>query len=157
MIGPDDALTIVVWRHPDVSGDVLVRPDGKISLPLVGDVQAAGLTPDRLRQTLVEAWKPFVSDPNVIVQVRQISSRKVFIVGYVVRPGAYPLNDSMTVLQLIATAGGLADVARKDAIVIARRVDGKHVNIAFDYAAFVGGQQLEQNILLQPGDTVVVP
>jgi polysaccharide export outer membrane protein len=156
VISPDDALTIVVWREPAMSGDVLVRPDGKISLPLVGDVQAAGLTPDRLRQTLVEAWKPFVQDPNVTVQVRQISSRKVFIVGHVVTPGVYPLNDSMTVLQLIATAGGLADGARQDAMVIARRVDGKNVNIAFDYAAFVGGQQLEQNPLLLPGDTVVV-
>jgi polysaccharide export outer membrane protein len=157
VIGHDDALTIAVWRQPELSVDVLVRPDGKISLPLVGDVQAAGLTSDRLRQTLVEAYKRFVQDPGVTVIVRQISSRKVYIVGSVVRPGVYQLADSMTVLHLIATAGGLADSARKDAIVIVRRVDGKNVSIPFDYAAFVAGDQLDQNILLRPGDTVVVP
>jgi polysaccharide export outer membrane protein len=156
VIGPDDVLLIMLWQLKEASGEVVVRPDGKISLPLVGDIPAAGLTPDRLRQRLIEAFSRLVQNPDVTVQVRQINSRKVFIVGEVVKPGAYQLSGSMTVLQLIATAGGLTNFAKRDAIVISRRVDGKNVNISFDYAAFVSGQQLEQNVLLVPGDTVVV-
>ena len=156
VIGPDDVLTIVAWQQKDLSAEVVVRPDGKISLPLIGDVQAAGLTPDQLRRSLNEGFKAFLSDPAVSVQVRQINSRRVFIVGQVTRPGVYQLTDSMTVLQLIATAGGLTEFTRGDAIVIARRVDGKNVNIPFDYAGFVSAPQPQQNILLLPGDTVVV-
>jgi polysaccharide export outer membrane protein len=156
VIGREDVLTILVWRQETLSRDVVVRPDGKISLPLVGDIQASGLTPERLRLLLVERFGLYVTNPEVTVIVRAISSRRVFITGAVAKAGAYPLSDSMTVMQLIATAGGLTDFARKDAIAIVRRVDGKNVSISFDYAAFASGQQLEQNILLLPGDTVVV-
>lgn len=156
VIGSGDVLTVTVWRQDDLGRDVLVRPDGKISFPLVNDIQAAGLTPEQLRQGLVETLRIFLQDPRVTVQVKSINGHRVFIVGAVARPGAYQLSDAMTVVQLIAVAGGLTDFARKDAIAIVRRVDGKSVSLSFDYAAFVSGQQLEQNILLLPGDTVVV-
>ena len=155
VIGTADALTITVWRQPELGANVIVRPDGKISLPLVNDVQAVGLTPERLSQRLVEALGAFVQSPQVTVQVREINSRRVFITGAVNKPGAYLLSDSMTVMQLIATAGGVTVFADRDAILIARRVDGKGVSLSFDYAAFVSGQ-LDQDIPLLPGDTVVV-
>jgi polysaccharide export outer membrane protein len=156
VIGPDDVLAITVWQQRDLTTEALVRPDGKISFPLIGDIQAAGLTPERLRQRLIEALGTFVQSPQVSVQVRQINSRRAFITGAVVKPGGYQLSESMTVVQLIAMAGGLTVFAKADAIAIVRRVDGKNVSIPFDYAAFVSGQQLEQNIPLLPGDTVVV-
>jgi polysaccharide export outer membrane protein len=156
VIGPDDVLTITVWGQNDLAADVLVRPDGKISLPLVGDIQAAGVTPEQLRQRLIEALARFVQSPAVAVQVKAINSRRVFIVGAVAKPGVYQLSDSLTVVQLIAMAGGLTDFADRNAILITRRMDGKNVSLSFDYAAFVRGQQLEQNIPLLPGDIVVV-
>ena len=157
MIGPDDVLRFSVWGNPDLSDEVLVRPDGKISLPLIGDVQAAGLTPEQLRQTVTTGLERLVTNPAVTIQVTATNSRQVYAVGQVARPGVYQLTGSMTVLQLLAAAGGLTDFARKNAVVITRHVDGKSINIRFDYAAFVRGEQLEQNILLMPGDVVVVP
>ena len=109
VIGPDDVLTVIVWREKEMSGEAVVRPDGKISLPLINDIQAMGLTPDQLRATVTDAAKRFVEEPTVTVVVKQINSRKVFITGQVGKPGAYPLNGSTTVLQLIAMAGGVAE------------------------------------------------
>jgi polysaccharide export outer membrane protein len=140
----------------NASGDVVVRPDGRISLPLIGDIQAAGLTPTALQQAVTAALSRYWTNPLVTVQVKEVKSRNVFVIGQVVRPGAYPLRGPMTVLQLLATAGGLTDFARKDAVAIVRQVDGMTVSIPFDYAGVVSGQQLEQNIALAPGDTVVV-
>ena len=156
VIGPDDVLVVLFWRDKDSSGEHVVRPEGKISLPLIGEVQAAGLTPEQLRRAVTAQRGLGETDPSVTVQVKEANSRKVFVVGQVAKPGMYPLSHSMTVLQLLATAGGLSDFARKDAVVITRRVNGTSINIPFDYGALISGQQMEQNILLQPGDTVVV-
>ena len=156
VIGHDDLLRILMQGDRDASGDVVVRPDGRISLPLIGDIQAAGLTPTALQQAVTAALARYWTDPSVTVQVKEVKSRNVFVIGQVVRPGAYPLRGSMTVLQLLATAGGLTDFARKDAVAIVRQVDGGTVSIPFNYAGVVSGQQLEQNIVLAPGDTVVV-
>jgi polysaccharide export outer membrane protein len=119
-------------------------------------MQAAGLTPERLRQTVTTGLEKFVSNPAVTIQVTAVNSRQVYVMGQVARPGVYQLTSSMTVLQLLAAAGGMTDFARKSGVVIARQVDGKSINIPFDYAAVLRGEQLEQNILLMPGDLVVV-
>ena len=156
VIGSGDVLAIAVWRYPDVSTEVVVRPDGKISVPLVNEIQAAGLTPERLRQTITAALGLYLENPSVTVQVKAVNSRQVFVVGQVAKPGAYPLNQSMTVIQLLAAAGGLTNFAKSNAVVIVREVGGSSVTIPFDYAAFVSGQQLNQNIALMPGDTVIV-
>jgi polysaccharide export outer membrane protein len=164
VIGPDDVLQVLYWRDKDLSAEVIVRPDGKISLPLVNDVQAAGLTPDQLRDKVTEQAKRYVEDPNVTVVVKQINSRKVYITGQVAKPGAYPLNDRMTVLQLIAMAGGLTEFAKAKNIVIMRaesggvvRPAGQPVTFAFNYREVMERKNLKQNIELKPGDTVIVP
>jgi len=158
VIGADDVLTIVYWREKDMSGDVTVRPDGKISLPLLNDVQAAGLTPQQLRDKLVEASTQFLEDPSVTVVVKVINSRKVYITGEVAKPGPYPLTVPTTVLQLISLAGGLGEYANSKKIVIIRTdVKGKAVSLPFNYQEARSGKNLEQNIELQPGDTIVVP
>jgi polysaccharide export outer membrane protein len=157
VIGPSDQLSIVFWREKDLSADVLVRPDGKISLPLLNDVQAGGLTPDQLREKVTEAALRFVEDPNATVVVREINSRKVFITGEVAKPGEYALTGPTTVLQLIATAGGVNEYADKEKIVILRTEDGRETALKFNYQQVVRQQKPQQNIMLRPGDTVVVP
>jgi polysaccharide export outer membrane protein len=157
VIGPEDVLSVVYWFEKDLSADVSVRPDGKISMPLLNDIQAAGLTPSQLRQHLFEASKRFVQDPNVSVVVKQINSRKAFITGEVNRPGPYPLISPTTVLQLIATAGGLKDYARSKNIVIVRNENGQTTTLPFNYKEVVSSKNLRQNIELKPGDTVIVP
>jgi polysaccharide export outer membrane protein len=157
VIGPDDVLSIVYWRDKDMTGDVTVRPDGKISLPLLHDIQAAGLTPDQLRGRLTEESRRYIEDPNVTVVVHQIHSRKVFITGEVGKPGTYPLTESTTVLQLIALAGGLRDYANGKRIVIVRTENGRPVSYPFNYKEVVSRKNLRQNIELKPGDTVIVP
>lgn len=157
LIGPDDVLIVVFWREKDMSGEVAVRPDGHISLPLVNDVQAAGLTPEQLRVNLAEAASKYIEDPNVTVVVKAINSRKVFITGQVAKPGPYPLAGPMTVLQLITTAGGLQEYAKPDDIAILRTVNGKPTRIRFNYKDVMRGKNLAQNIELKPGDQIVVP
>ncbi len=157
VIGPEDVLAVLFWREKDLSVEVSVRPDGKITLPLVNDLQAAGLTPDQLRETVQKAASQFVEDPNVTIVVKQINSRKVFVTGQVAKPGTYPLFADTSVLQMIATAGGLADFAKGDRIVIMRTRGGKTETLKFNYKDVVRGKKLEQNILLLPGDTIVVP
>jgi polysaccharide biosynthesis/export protein len=158
VIGPDDLLSVVFWRDQQLSGDVLVRPDGKISLPLLDDVQAAGLTPKQLRDRLVGEARRFVSEPVATVVVRQVNSRKVYITGFVARPGQYALTPSMTALQLIATAGGLQDFAKSKEIRIVRSENGKSANIRFDYDEITKNpEKAAQNIELKPGDTIIVP
>jgi len=134
-----------------------VRPDGKITTPLLNDIQAAGLTPDELRVRLNEEASHYIEDPNATVVVKQINSRKVFITGEVEKAGAYTLTGPMTVLQLVANAGGFKEYARRDRIVIMRTEAGQQVQLAFDYNAVVRGKKLQQNVELKPGDTVVVP
>jgi polysaccharide export outer membrane protein len=155
LIGPDDVLSIVFWRDKDMTAQVTVRPDGNISLPLLNDVRAAGLTPAELRARLIAESKRYFDNPNVTVIVNQINSRKVFITGQIVKPGAYTLTAPTTVLQLISLAGGLKDFADSRRITIVRR-DGAHsVSLAFNYKDI--GRNLHQNIDLRPGDTVIVP
>lgn len=155
VIGPDDVLSIVFWRDKDMSTQVTVRPDGKISLPLLDEVQAAGLTPAALRAHLAAESKRFFENPNVTVVVNQINSRKVFITGQVAKPGPYALTAPTTVLQLISLAGGLKDFADSKNIMIVRREGGQTVNYPFNYKEIK--KNLRQNIELKPGDTVVVP
>jgi polysaccharide export outer membrane protein len=157
VIGVDDHLAISFWREKDLSADVVVRPDGRITLPLLNEIHAAGLTPDQLRGTLLAAAESLVDDPNATVVVTEVHSRRAFITGSVEKPGMYPLNVPMTVLQLIATAGGLREFVGGKNIVIVRREGDRDVRFPFDYQAVVKGRNLRQNIELRPGDTVIVP
>jgi polysaccharide export outer membrane protein len=156
-IGAGDVLGIVFWREPDMSTEVTVRPDGRISVPLLNDIVVTGLTPDQLRQKLATDAQRFVQDPNVTVVVKQINSRRVFITGQVAKPGPYPLIASMNVLQLISSAGGLLEYADEKEIVVMRIEDGKTTNYRFNYKEVVHRKNLKQNIDLKPGDTVIVP
>jgi polysaccharide export outer membrane protein len=157
VIGAGDVLSIVFWRDQDLSGEVTVRPDGKITVPLLKDIDAAGLTPAELEKVLQDTAKRFVQDPNATVVVRQIHSRNVFITGNVARAGSYPLNSPTTVLQLIAIAGGLLEYADAGGILIMRTEGGKPTTFKFNYKDVSKGKALAQNIPLRPGDTVIVP
>jgi polysaccharide export outer membrane protein len=157
VIGPDDVLQIVFWREKDLSGEVVVRPDGRISLPLLNDVVAAGRTPDELRTELIERASPFLAEPNATVVVKESRSRKVFITGNVEKPGPYFLTGRTTVVQLIAMAGGLKEFADQKGIVVMRGSGGRQVTYGVDYHSIVRRQNLEQNLDLLPGDTVLVP
>ena len=157
IIGDDDVLTIVFWREKEMSSEVTVRPDGKITLPLINDVVAAGLTPEQLRVKLTTDSARFIEDPSVSVVVKTINSRKIFITGQVSKPGPYALGGPTTVLQFIATAGGVAEYADLQHIVILRHENGKATSLPFNYKDVKKGKKLQQNIELKPGDTVVVP
>lgn len=157
LIGPDDVLSIVFWKDKDMSADVVVRPDGKISLPLLNDIQAAGLTPDELRTQLARTAAKLVKDPDVTVVVKEIHSRNVYITGNVGKPGTYPLATGMNVLQLIAMAGGLQEYADAKNIVVIRLDNGRQTSFKFNYKDVIKQKNVEQNIPLKAGDTVVVP
>jgi polysaccharide export outer membrane protein len=160
VIGPEDVLTVVFWKDKDISGDVVVRPDGKISLPLINEIQAAGLTPEQLRQNVLKgASKFFTDEPTVSVTVKQINSRKVYILGSVAKPGPYPLLEKMNVLQLISQAGGLNEFAdRKHIRVIhaEKRPDGANWQAEINYDDILKGINLKQIVELKPGDIVMV-
>lgn len=159
MIGIDDLLSINVWKEPDVSRpSVSVRPDGRISLPLVGEVQAAGRTPLQLEGDISSKLRTYIAEPEVTVMVQQINSEKFNILGQVVKPGSYPLTRGMTVLDAIATANGFRDFAKQKAIYILRpNSTGAESRIRFNYKDVIQGKQPEQNIKLEPRDTIVVP
>ena len=158
VIGADDVLSILFWRDKDLSApEVTVRPDGKVTLPLLNDMQAAGLTPDQLRDAIQIAAQKYVEDPNPTVIVKEIKSRKVFITGQVEKAGPYPLNAATTVLQLIAMAGGLREFADGKAISVMRTESGKPSVFEFNYQDVLKKRNLRQNIELKPGDVVVVP
>ncbi len=157
VIGPEDVLKIDVWKEPEMSGTNPVRPDGKISLPLIGDVAAAGMTPTQLTADLTTRLKKYLEDPRVTVTVNSVQSQRVFILGQVGRPGAYPLLPEMTVLQALSTAGGLSQYAAADKIYVLRNDGGKQVKLAFQYKQVIKGHKPEQNIVLKSGDTIVVP
>jgi polysaccharide export outer membrane protein len=156
-IGPQDMLRIDVWKEPDISRVVPVRPDGKITLPLVNDVQASGLTTTQLAAKIAEGLKKYITSPQVTVGVTEINSRKVFVSGEVSHPGAFPLLPNMTVLQALSTAGGFTQFAREKKIYILRMEDGRQVKHPFNYKDAVSGKNVEQNIMLQGGDIIVVP
>jgi polysaccharide export outer membrane protein len=157
VIGPDDSLAILFWSEKELSGDVIVRPDGKISLPLLNEIQAAGLTPEQLRASLTRAAQKYVEDGTVTVVVKAINSRRVFITGQVTKPGAYPLPGPMTVLQLIAIAGGLVEYADAKNISVIRTENGTSLSYPFNFNDVRNRKNVEQNIELKPGDTVIVP
>ncbi len=156
VIGSEDTLHVSVWKEPDLTATLPVRPDGKISLPLLNDVQAAGLTPMQLADQLTAKLKKFVAEPQVTVVVTQMNSQKVFLLGEVLHTGAIPLIPNMTVLQVLSTAG-FSQFANTKGIYILRTENGKQEKLPFNYKAVVKGEHMEQNILLKPGDTVVVP
>jgi polysaccharide biosynthesis/export protein len=154
VIGADDVLSVVFWKEPDISsGHLRVRPDGRISLPLLRDVDAAGLTPDQLRQLLETVARPFFADVNATVVVNEINSRKVFVTGEVGRPGGFPLNGPMTVLQALALAGGFTEFADKDHVEIISD-ETQPGRRRFNYTTVVNGKA--PDVALRPGDTVVV-
>jgi polysaccharide biosynthesis/export protein len=156
-IGPQDVLQIDVWKEREITRSVPVRPDGKITLPLLNDVQAAGLTPMELAQVIRDGLKKYINDPQVAVSVEQINSRRVYVTGEVTRPGAFPLLPNMTVLQALTTAGGFTQFARIKSIYVLRMESGKQLKLPFNYKAVISGKKPEDNIQLQPGDTIVVP
>ena len=159
VIGAGDELYISVWKEPDLTRTVPVRPDGKITLPLVGDVQATGLTPRQLEDNLTKQLGSYVSAPSVTVTVQGVHSQKINIVGQVAKPGTYELNGPpMTVLDAIAMAGGLRDFAKGKKIYILRvSSDGKQERLPFNYSQVIKGEHMDQNVVLQPRDTLVVP
>jgi polysaccharide biosynthesis/export protein len=156
-IGPQDLLRIDVWKEAEISRTTPVRPDGKISLPLLDDVQAAGLTPVQLAGVIAEGLKKYITNPQVTVGVTEINSRRIYVTGEVTRPGAFPLLPDMTILQALSTAGGFTQFARLKSIYVLRTEDGKQVKHPFNYKAAVAGKKAEQNLMLRPGDVIVVP
>ena len=157
VIGPEDVLGIVFWRDKEMSTDAKVRPDGRIALPLLNEIQAAGLTPEELQKKITEESKKYMEDASVTVVVREINSLRVFITGQVSKPGPYTLTSATTVIQLIAVAGGLSEYANSKNIMIMRKEGDKQVSLKFNYKEVAAGKKLQQNIQLKPGDTVVVP
>lgn len=157
MIGPQDGLNINVWKEAELSGPLQVRPDGKISIPLLNDVQASGMTAMQLSASITTGLKKYVSDPHVTVIVTAINSRRVFVLGEVAHPGGFSLLPGMTVLQAIASADGPTQYAHGKRMYVLRNEGGKQVKYPFNYKKVVNGQNQEQNIELKSGDTVVVP
>ena len=157
VIGPQDVLDISVWKEPELTRPVPVRPDGKISMPLLNDVQAAGKTPLQLSADITAGLKKFVTDPQVTVIVTTINSQRVFILGEVNRAGAYPLLPNMTVLQALSSAGGFTIYANLKKIYVLRVEDGKQVKHPFNYKDVLAGKAADQNIFVKAGDTIVVP
>ena len=158
VIGNDDMLAINVWKEPDVSRTIPVRSDGKISLPLAGEIQATGTTPLKLEQEISAKLKSYIAEPEVTVIVQQVNSQKFNILGMVSRPGSYVIANSPTILDAIAVAGGFRDFAKQKAIYVLRQnPDGTQTRIPFNYKEVVKGKNPEQNVRLLPRDTIVVP
>jgi polysaccharide biosynthesis/export protein len=157
VIGGQDMLDISVWKELELTRTVPVRPDGKISLPLLNDVQAAGLTPVQLAAQITESLKKFVTNPQVTVIVTQINSQRFYILGEVNRAGAYPLLPNTTVLQGLSSAGGFTQFANLKKIYMFRMENGKQVKYPFNYKDVINGKQADENVTLKAGDTIVVP
>lgn len=157
VIGSQDMLDISVWREPDFSRTVPVRPDGKISLPLLNDMQAAGLTPSQLAAELTKSLNKFVTNPQVTIIVTQINSQRFYVLGEAARPGAYTLIPEMTILQALSNAGGFTPYANSKKIYLLREENGKQQKLLFNYKDVISGKRTEQNIVLKSGDTIVVP
>jgi polysaccharide export outer membrane protein len=158
IIGNDDMLAISVWKEPDLTKSIPVRSDGKISMPLVGEIQATGRTPLQLEEDIAAKLQSFITAPEVTVIVEQVNSKKFNILGEVSKPGSYSLALAPTVVDAIATAGGLRDFAKRNGIYILRQdAGGKETRIPFNYKDFLKGKHIEQNIKLEPRDTIIVP
>lgn len=157
-IGVDDVLTVNVWHEPDLSRNITVRPDGKISLPLVGEIKASGMTPPQLQTELRTDLAQFIKDPELTVIVAEIRSRRVNVIGEVIHPGTFAITQQMGVLDAIAEAGGLKEFAKQKQIYVLRETSaGKRVHLDYDYRDVLKGKNNAEDILLQPNDTVVVP
>jgi polysaccharide export outer membrane protein len=158
VIGNDDVLAISVWKEPELTKSVPVRSDGKISLPLVGEIQAAGQTPHQLEQVITEKLKSFITTPEVTVVVEKVNSRKYNVLGEVTKPGSYPLTSEMTIMDAIAAAGGFRDFAKKTGVYVLRKSpSGQEAHLKFNYKDFIKGNNSAQNIKLEPNDTIIVP
>jgi polysaccharide export outer membrane protein len=156
VIGSGDALNVAVWRHDEISTDAVVTPDGKIFLPLIGEVNAAGFTVDELKQELNKKFADYIAEPHVTITVKEINSLKIYIIGEVSRSGEYKLDKSTDILQAISMAGGFTIYANKNKIDVIRKEGDKKIKIKFNYNEVVKGKNLEQNIILKPGDVIVV-
>jgi polysaccharide export outer membrane protein len=150
-------LTVSVWKEPELTGDILVRPDGGISMPLAGAVDAAGRTAEQVRATIDQRLRKYIPDPSVTVSVKQTYGNQIFVVGKVNKPGQYPINRPVDVMQALSIAGGTTAFASLNKIQVLRRQGDKQVAIQFHYTDVERGRNLDQNIVLQSGDTVVVP
>jgi polysaccharide biosynthesis/export protein len=158
VIGPGDVLAINVWKEAAISKVVPVRSDGRISLPLIGELQSGGLTPRQLEAEITKRLKDYVADPSVTVVVQEIHSKSINVLGMVARPGSYPLTKTMTVVDAIANAGGFRDFAKQKSIYILRQnPDGTQARLPFNYKEVIKGANSAQNVKLQPGDNIVVP
>jgi polysaccharide export outer membrane protein len=157
LIGPGDLLAVDVWKEPDLSKQAVVRLDGKISLPLVNEVDAAGLTCGELRNQLTEKYQNFVSAPVVSVTLVESRSKKIYVTGKVAKPNEYPLQKNMTVAQAISLAGGLTEWADSSDVKLIRKMKGVQKTFRVNYDAIVSGKDLSQNVLLEPDDTIIVP
>jgi len=158
VIGNDDVLAISVWKEPDLSKSIPVRSDGKISLPLVGEMQASGKTPLQLESEITAKLKSFITVPEVTVTVEKVNSRKFNVLGEVTRPGSYPLTSTTSIMDAIAIAGGFRDFAKKSGVYVLRKTaDGQESRLKFNYKDFIKGKDVAQNIKLEPNDSVIVP
>jgi polysaccharide export outer membrane protein len=156
VIGPEDVLEISVWQNPDLSRTVTVRPDGRISLPLINDIHAAGLTPEKLKQVITERLKPFIETSDVAVIVQQINSWRVYVQGEVNSPGIYPFRSRISLSQAISMAGGFTEFAKKSRIQILRKQSSYTEVITVNYDDIMSGISLKEDLLLRPGDTIIV-
>ena len=156
-VGPGDVLVVSVWKEPEVSSIVMVRPDGKISLPLINDLSVGDMTPTGIMQLVVERLTPLISNPLVTVTVKEIHSKVVYVIGEVGRAGQYEVIQPTTVLQILTQAGGLTPFAKAKSIYVLRAANGKQEKLPFNYKDVVSGKNMQQNILLKAGDTVIVP
>lgn len=158
VIGPGDILAINVWKEAEISKVVPVRSDGRISLPLIGELQSGGLTPRQLEAEITKGLKDYVAEPSVTVVVQEIHSKNINVLGMINRPGSYPLTRTMTVVDAIATAGGFRDFAKQKSIYVLRtNPDGAQARLPFNYKEAIKGLNPAQNVKLQPGDSIVVP
>lgn len=158
VIGPDDVLAVNVWKEPDISRSIPVRSDGKITLPLAGELQAGGQTPRQLEEEIATKLQNYISEPEVTVMVQEVRSQRFNVLGQVVKPGSYPIANLARVLDAIALAGGFRDFAKKKSIYVLRPTpDGGQSRLPFNYANVIKGKSLEENVELKPHDTVIVP
>lgn len=157
VIGPEDVITVFVWKESELTQTVAVRPDGKISLPLINDLMASGFTTMQLKVEITQLLQKYIADPSVTVIVQSARSRKATVMGEIARPGSYFINGPMTLVQLISLAGGFRDFAATDKITVVRQQNSRSIKLKFNYKDFVKGKHLEENIEIQPGDIIVVP
>jgi polysaccharide export outer membrane protein len=157
ILGSEDVVEVLVWKESDLSRVVTIRPDGMISLPLIGDIKASGLTVERLKENIRKKFENFVDNPTISIIIQEINSFKVFIQGEVARPGVYQLKSNTTLLQVISLAGGFTEWAKKDKIAIMRKAEDKEIRIPVNYDKILSGNDMSQNLLLKKRDVIIVP